>query len=440
MSVRPLPEGINAEQGGGQARSTADAVARRSYGKLVAFLAARTRDVAAAEDALSEAFAAALADWPVKGCPANPEAWLLTVARRKTIDVVRGQRRGEVVAGQLQIMAEGLGVDPTEAKIPDQRLALMFACAHPAIEAGIRAPLILQVVLGLDAATISSAFLTSPAAMGKRLVRAKDKIRQAGIPFRVPEREELPRRLDTVLEAIYAAFTEGWTDPGGTDVIRRDLTEEALFLARLVTELLPEEPEALGLLALMLYAEARRRARRQTDGEYVPLAEQDPALWDSQMIAEAETLLRRAGALGSIGRYQLEGALQSAHVDRCRTGRANWASVVQLYDALFALVGSPVIAINRALAIAGVQGPEAALAAMPEIAADARLAEYQPYWAARAELLAQTGAHEEARHAYEIAIGLERDPAVRRFLQRRQSALPSKETTKEPQMNPDEHG
>src|ERR1700736_4943983 len=348
----------------GLARSTADAVARRSYGKLVAFLAARTRDVAAAEDALSEAFASALADWPRNGCPSNPEGWLLTVARRKTIDIFRGRRRHEIAAEELKVMAEGLDAAAAYAEIPDQRLALMFACAHPAIEAGVRAPLMLQVVLGLDAKTIASAFLTSPAAMGKRLVRAKDKIRQAGIPFRVPEREELPGRLDTVLDAIYAAFTEGWTDAGGMDVARRDLTEEAMFLAKLAVELLPEEAEALGLLALMLHAEARRRARRQASGEYVPLAEQDPALWDSQMIDEAEALLRRASALGSIGRYQLEGALQSAHAYRCRTGHANWAEVVQLYDALFALAGSAVVAIKRALAIAEVHGAGAALAAM----------------------------------------------------------------------------
>lgn len=409
-------------EGDAQARDTADAVARRSYGKLVAFLAARTRDVAQAEDALSSAFAAALADWPRNGCPANPEAWLLTVARRKMIDGARRRRSGDVAAAQLQLLAEGLYAAEA-ADIPDQRLALMFACSHPAIEVGIRAPLILQVVLGLDAKAIASAFLTSPAAMGKRLVRAKDKIRQAGIPFAVPERAELPGRLDAVLDAIYAAFGEGWTDPGGTDVARRDLTDEALFLARLVTELLPQEPEALGLLALMLHAHARRRARRTPGGDYVPLAEQDPGLWDADMIAAAEALLHRAGALGAIGRYQLEGALQSAHVHRCRTGRANWAEVVKLYDALAALAGSPVVAINRALAIAELDGAGAALAAMPAVAEDARLAEYQPYWAARAELLARTGANGEARRAYEIAIGLERDGAVRRFLQARQAAL-----------------
>jgi predicted RNA polymerase sigma factor len=411
-------------EGDSEARGTAEAVARRSYGKLVAFLAARTRDVAAAEDALSEAFAAALADWPRNGCPSNPEAWLLTVARRKAIDMHRGRLRHETAGEELRVMAEGLDTAAAESEIPDQRLALMFACAHPAIDAGIRAPLILQVVLGLDAAMIASAFLTSSAAMGKRLVRAKDKIRQAGVPFRVPEREELPSRLDTVLESIYAAFAQGWSDPGGTDVARRDLTEESLFLSRLVVEMLPQEPEALGLLALVLHAEARRGARRNSDGDYVPLAEQDPALWNWQTIEEAEALLLRASTLGSIGRYQLEAALQSAHVSRRRTGRANWTEVVQLYDALWAVSLSPVVAINRAVAIAELHGPKAALAAMPEIAADPRLLEYQPYWAAHAELLAKAGANDEARQAYDIAIGLERDVAVRRFLERRQSALP----------------
>lgn len=410
---------MNHPEGGAQARSAADAVARRSYGKLVAFLAARTRDVAAAEDALSEAFAAALADWPAKGCPDNPEAWLLTVARRKMIDVARRRRSGEAASSDLRLLAEELEAAAATPEIPDHRLALLFACTHPALEAGIRAPLMLQAVLGLDAKMIASAFLVSPAAMGKRLGRAKEKIRQAGIPFCIPERAELPARLETVLDAIYAAYAEGWTDPGGSDVARRDLTAEAMFLARLVVELMPNASEALGLLALMLHAEARRRARRRDDGAYVPLAEQDAALWDAPMIAEAEALLRRAGTLGGIGRYQLEGALQSAHVHRCRTGQDNWAEVVQLYDALFAFAESPVVAINRALAIGELRGAAAGLAAMPKLAADARLTEYQPYWAARAELLARIGAHDEARQAYEIAIGLERDPAVREFLQRR---------------------
>jgi predicted RNA polymerase sigma factor len=402
---------------------TADTVARRSYGKLVAFLTARTRDMAAAEDALSEAFASALEHWPVSGCPANPEAWLLTVARRKLIDNNRRKRNGEIAAGQLLILGEGLDSTGMGAEFPDHRLALMFTCAHPAIEAGIRAPLMLQTVLGQDAKMIASAFLMSPAAMGKRLVRAKTKIRQAGISFTVPERTELAGRLDAVLEAIYAAFSEGWTDPGGTDAARRELTGEAIYLARLVIEVLPQEPEALGLLALLLYSQARRRARRDANGDFVPLGAQDQSLWDLQMILEAEALLRHASALGHIGRYQLEGALQSAHVHRRRTGRANWDEVVGLYDALFALTASPVVAINRAVALGQIRGAGAALDAMPQQASDARLVQYQPYWAARAELLTQTGAAEEAFQAYEIAIGLEQDPGVRRYLQRQQSAV-----------------
>jgi hypothetical protein len=244
-----------------------------------------------------------------------------------------------------------------EAEIPDRRLALLFACAHPAIDAAVRAPLMLQTVVGLDAKQIASAFLVSPAAMGKRLVRAKDKIREAGIPFRVPESEELPGRLAAVLEAVYAAFAEGWSDAGGTDVVRRDLTEESLFLARLVAELLPAEPEALGLLALVLHAEARRGARRDAHGEYVPFAEQDMARWDWPMIAEAEARLGRASTLGVVGRYQLEAALQSAHVHRRHRGEANWDAVLQIYDALAAITGSPVVAVNRALAVAEIQGP-----------------------------------------------------------------------------------
>lgn len=412
--------GVN-KQNRTEAHHAAEMAARRSYGKLVAILAARTGDVAAAEDALAEAFAAALAHWPLNGCPPNPEAWLLTVARRKLIDDARRHRSGEAAVRQLQLLAEGMEAAVEAEEIPDQRLALMFVCAHPAIEAGIRAPLMLQVVLGLNAQVIASAFLISPASMSKRLVRVKEKIRRTGIPFSVPARDELAGRLAAVLDAIYAAFAEGWADPGGTDLARRDLAEEAIFLARTTTELLPEEPEALGLLALILHAHARRHARRTADGEYVPLSQQDQALWDWPLIEEAEALLRCASALGSIGRYQLEAAVQSAHVYRCRTGCANWGEVAQLYDALFVLTGSPVVALNRVLAIAESEGTETALEALQELAGDGRLTGYQPYWAARADLLAQTGALDEARRAYDIAIGLERDPAVRRFLQRRQT-------------------
>ncbi len=410
------------EEDGARAFSTADEVARRSYGKLVAYLAARTRDVDAAEDALADAFAAALADWPIKGCPANPEAWLLTVARRKFLDRVRNRRR-EVAGDEIERMADSLAAAADESDFPDQRLALMFACAHPAIEPAIRAPLMLQAVLGLDAARIASAFLLSPATMGQRLVRAKQKIRMAGIPLRIPEREELRDRLETVLDAIYAAFSEGWIDATGADLARRDLAEEAIYLGRLVTELLPGEPEAMGLLALMLYAESRRRARRDAQGEYVPMAEQHIEDWNAAMIEEAEQLLRRACDAKILGRYQLEGAIQSAHVARCQTGCANWSEIVGLYDALLAHAPSPVVGLNRALAVAERDGAQMGLSALECLAEDPRLTEYQPWWAARAELLARTGKLDEAGYAYEVAIGLERDESVRRFLDRRRAAL-----------------
>jgi len=400
------------------ARDLTEQVARRSYGKLVAFLAARTRDVAAAEDALSEAFTAALADWPRNGCPQNPEAWLMTVARRKFLDANRSTQR-ETASDEIEGIALAIPFDEDAAEIPDRRLGLMFACAHPAIDRAIRAPLMLQAILGLDAARIASAFLISPATMSQRLVRAKNKIRQAGIPLDIPGRNELRDRLDTVLDAIYAAFAEGWIDAAGTDVARRDLAEEAIYLGRLVTELLPNEPEGLGLLALILHAEARRRARRTTEGDYVPLAQQDSSLWNVEMIAEAESLLHRAGAMKRVGRYQLEAAIQSAHAVRVRTGQSDWSAIVQLYDAHLALSGSPVAAINRALAIAEQFGPRQALEEFDRVAGDPRLVEYQPYWAARADLLARIDAREEARHAYSIAIGMERDPAVRRFLEQR---------------------
>ena len=397
-------------------------MARASYGKLVAFLAARTRDVAGAEDALAEAFASALAEWPAKGIPRTPEAWLLTVARRKLIDAARRRQTGEAAAPTLLLLADELAdAADGDAPIPDERLRLMFACAHPAIDAGVRAPLVLQAVLGFDAATIGSAFLVSPAAMGQRLVRAKNRIRDAGIPFRVPEREALAERLDAVLEAIYAIFTEGWSDPAGTQARSRELADEGIWLGRLVASLLPQEPEVLGLLSLMLHAHARRDARRGARGEFVPLAAQEPTRWDAALIDEAEGLLMRASRMKAPGRFQLEAAVQSAHAARRRSGRTDWAAIVELYDALLRATGSVVVAINRAVAIAEARGAAEGLAALDALQADARLTQYQPYWAARAALLARRGSAGAAAEAYRRAIGLESDPAVRAFLQRQLS-------------------
>jgi RNA polymerase sigma-70 factor (ECF subfamily) len=411
-----------------QAHNTAESIARGSRAKLVAFLASRSGDLAAAEDALSDAFASALSVWSVEGTPINPEAWLLTVARRKLIDHLRRDR--EIPSSDdLEEIADSAWIDlnnpsADEPSLPDRRLGLLFACAHPAIDPGVRAPLMLQVVLGLDAAQIASAFLVSPAAMAQRLVRAKTKIRDAHIPFRVPDRIELPERLDAVLDSIYACYSEGWAEAAGTDMSRRELAGEAIFLGRLLVELLSAEPETWGLLALMLYAEARRPARRRTNGEFVPFSQQDRTLWDQTMISEADAALHQASSTRLIGRFQLEAAIQSAHIEGAQTGSAPWTSIVSLYDALVQLTGSPVASINRALALAEVKGPSTALESLDHVSSDPRISSYQPYWAVRANLLARAGRDTEARHAYDLAIGLESDPAVRRHLEQLRDTLP----------------
>ena len=295
----------------------------------------------------------------------------------------------------------------------------MFACAHPAIETGVRAPLMLQTILGLDAAAIASAFLVTPAAMGQRLARAKTRIRLAGVPFREPSPELWPERIGAVLDAIYAAFSQGWRetfDPRG-----RELAEEAIWLGRVAAELAPAEPETSGLLALMLYAHARRDARRDADGRFAPLSEQDVVAWDHAAIDEAERRLEAAAAQGRAGRFQLEAAIQSAHAARRRTGATDWAAIAALYDALLALTGSAVVAVNRAVAISHAQGAVAGLAALRGIEAEPALADFQSYWAARADLEARSGV--DARASYDRAIGLESDPAVRAFLWARRNAF-----------------
>lgn len=404
------------------ANRLAERVARESYGRLLALLAARTRDVAAAEDALADAFAAALTAWPRTGAPDNPEAWLFAAAKRKLIDAARRAKTAREGEAQVALGIEELEAEVAAANVPDRRLDLMFACAHPDIDESIRTPLMLQAVLGFSAERIAAAFLVEPKAMGQRLVRAKQRIRDAGIGFDVPDPSLWRARFVAVLDAIYAAYTAGWSDPLGADPERRGLTEEALWLTRVLAAQTPDEPEPLGLLALMLHLEARRSARRDGEGRYVPLDQQDVKLWRFELIAEAEAALRAASAMGKPARYQLEAAIQSAHVARAWRGQADWDAIVLLYTALAELTGSPVARLNAAAAIARRDGAAAGLAALDALDAP-MLNSYQPYWALRADLLARLGRVEAARAAYDEAIARERDGAVIRFLSERRAGL-----------------
>ena len=394
---------------------TVERVARESYGRLVAYLSVHTKDLAGAEDALSEALLKALTAWPRDGVPQNPEAWLLTTARRSLIDFFRHQRVVLASEPDLLLLTQNSAEATLETNFPDERLKLLFVCAHPAIDPAMHTPLMLQTVLGLDAVRIAGAFLVSPKTMGQRLVRAKTKIRDGGIRFEAPEQEELSPRLDAVLDAIYAAFGIGWDDVAGVDQRGRDLTEEAIWLARVLLQLMPNEAEVCGLLALMLHCEARRTARRGRDGRYIPLSEQDPKLWSHPLIEEAERHLAEAAKYGRPGRFQLEAAIQSVHAERGRSGRIEWTAIVRFYEQLNRM--SPTIGrrTGYAAALAEANGAEEALAVLDTIDQGA-VSSYQPYWAVRAHLLQLLGKGPEAQHAYDRAIGLAEDPAVREFL------------------------
>jgi RNA polymerase sigma-70 factor (ECF subfamily) len=400
------------------ARGVVEAVARASYARLVSYLAARSRDVASAEDALSDAFAAALRTWPVDGVPSKPESWLLHAARRRLIDRVRLDQTRDANAEALkQLMAEAEDLSAALA-FPDERLKLLFVCAHPAIDPRVHTPLMLQVVLGLEAADIAAAFLIPAATMGQRLSRAKAKIRDTRIAFEVPAGAELTTRLFAVLEAIYAAYAFGWDDVDGADAKRRGLSEEATWLAGTVVELVPEEPEALGLLALLTYCEARRPARRTAAGEYVPIAAQDTAKWDRARLAEADRLLGRAARLARPGRFQLEAAIQAAHVERLRTGRVDWAAIAVLYEGLVRLAPTFGALLGRAAAVGCGKGAAAGLALLDALN-ESDVKDHQPYWAVRAHLLRELGNLQESREAVSKALALTDDANVRHFLERK---------------------
>jgi len=393
-----------------------EAVARDSYGRLVAYIAARTGDIADAQDALSEALVAALENWPMKGVPKKPEAWLLHVARNRLIDASRREQTRRNAEPLLQQLAEETEAAKTEHQsFPDERLKLLFVCAHPAIDVAARTPLMLQVVLGIDAAKIASAFLVSPGAMSQRLVRAKNKIRDAAIPFRVPEPPELEERVSFVLDAIYAAYTTGWESLMETASTHHALAAEAIALGRTLTQLMPREPEAYGLLALMLHCEARREARYTKDGKFVPLDQHDTTFWLQSMIDEAERYLQSAAAFKHMGRYQLEAAIQSIHASRAQTGRIDWKEIALLYEGLVRIAPRTGSLVGRAIAIAQTGEPVSGFALLEQISPD-QISDYQPYWAARGHLLQLLKRKDEARDAFNRAASLTDDPALREYL------------------------
>ncbi len=406
----------------GEAAGRAEELARSAYGRLLAILAAKDGDLESAEDCLAEAFAQALRSWPASGVPANPGAWLLTVARNRQHDIRRSasHRLSEPLddaahAGALSVMQE---LDP-EA-IPDRRLALLFVCAHPAIDPVVRTPLMLQAVLGFDAERIARAFALPTAAMAQRLVRAKRRIRDARVPFVVPERDQMPTRLAPVLEAIYGAYAIDFPIVAGTEA-RESLADESHYLATTLAELLPEEPEVLGLAALISLSLARRPARGTTE-EFVPLEDQDPALWDAKLIRLGEAYLQRAHALGRLGRFQLEAAIQSVHCARAASGVTDWRTLLTLHAALVSIAPTLGARVAHAVAVGRVEGARSGLAALDTIG-DEAVGRFQPAWAARAHLLAEAGRVEDAARAYERAISLTTDGGARRYLERQCARL-----------------
>lgn len=399
------------------ARRAAEVAVRNSYGKLVAYLAAQTRDVAAAEDALGDAFLTALKTWTESGVPKNPEAWLLVTARHRLIDTARRMKVQDKVLNTFKLNELESQIDSSfdSVNFPDDRLKLLFICAHPAIDAAIHTPLMLQVVLGLNAAQIASAFLVTPATMSQRLVRAKAKIRDAGIAFELPAAAELPARLAAVLEAIYAAYNNAWETVDGGDPRHQGLAEEAIWLARLCSQLMPQEPEPRGLLALMLYCEARRDARRTANGSYVPLSQQDTRLWAQPKIDEAERELAQASTFKQFGRFQLEAAIQSIHAQRAVTQQVNWEALALLYEGLIQLSPTLGALVSQSAAIAEAKGLDEGLARLNALPTET-VKNYQPYWALKAHLLRHLGNKSEAQQAYLRAIGLTEDSVIREFL------------------------
>ncbi|MEM6384732.1 MAG: sigma-70 family RNA polymerase sigma factor [Pseudomonadota bacterium] len=402
------------------AQARAEDVARAAYGKLIAMLASRTGDIIAAEDALADAFVSALSTWPRRGIPDRPEAWLLTVAKNRRIDQARRDAR-LVITDEANDMADAQAIEPEDTQL-DDRLKLLFVCAHPALDEGIRTPLMLQTVLGLEAEQIAKAFLINPSTIAQRLVRAKKKIKSAGIPFIVPETDAYPERMVAVLEAVYGAYSVDWLERNG------DLSHEAFFLSNIVAELAPENPETLGLTALIGFIEARRDARL-SDGVLVPVPEQDVELWDNQLIERSVSLLTQASLKNPPkslpGRFQLEAAIQSVHAARSVTGRTDWRALSQLYAGLMHTYPSIGGAVSRAAVVSKDAGPAEGLKMLDVIEFDG-LKSYQPFHAVRAHCLAELGRTAEAAEAYAVAISLCSDRPSKIWLEKKKSGLQKK--------------
>lgn len=397
----------------GSAHRAVEHAARQSYGRLVAWLAVHGRDLQRAEDAVGEALEAALRVWPTQGVPDNPEAWLLTTARRRVVDRARRQQTRVSAEDQLRLSAQEAAETPFRAAFPDRRLELLFLCAHPEIPAELRTPLMLQTVLGLDAERIAGAMLVKPATLAQRLVRAKRRIKEQGLSFEVPAPAEIDQRLGSVLEAIYGAFGTGWEALAETD--GTGLVQEAIWLARLLVDLLPDAAEAKGLLALMLYCEARRAARRDEAGRFVPLPEQDPADWDHALILEAEKALWMAARLRQPGPFQIEAAIQSLHVHRARSGTTDWVGIHRMYEVLVRHYPSLGAQIGHAASLGHIGRVADGLAVLDGLEAE-EVVRYQPYYAVRGWLLVRLARFDEAREALQRAAGLSGDEAVRAWL------------------------